>query len=238
MIINSFFCLYFMFEIKNNSYKKLIKDNLDDFEGKLREDFFEIISTFEKVYIVGGFVRDSILQILYDYNFPINDLDVLIEDSDFDNVFKKYQKNKSRFGGLKFNYGSFEMDVFEMSNIFYLKDFPREEKTLESFLERVDVSTSAFAYDFGKDRLYENCALKDVKNKKINLLNDQGEVAPTIVRLILHSDKMGFEIGESGLKYIKENYSPEIDSEIRAFLMSKKIPHLSSLIDGKLYSIL
>lgn len=236
-----------MREIKNYLFNQKILDNLDNLEESPRKDFLKIISAFDNPCIIGGFVRDSILQVLYDYNFPLNDLDILVDDDFFkqksNRLFSK--QNKSRFGGFKFKYNhdDFEIDFFNMDNIFFLNQNPEIEKSLENVLKGVDISTSAFAYDLRKDRLYEHNAMRDIYNKETNLLQDNGQIAPTISRLILHSDKIGFKIGESGRDYIKENYSSEIDKDIFEFLNYKiknkqKISGLYSLIKNELDSIL
>jgi len=228
--------------IFNNDFNYSIKDNLKRMPSGARVDFAGITHdfSFKDIYVMGGFVRDSILQVLYGYNFPINDLDILIDNSKFVEIAKKYSKeNFSRFGGLKFKYPGFSMDVFGMNNIFFLKDKPELEKILDNVLNGCDLSTSALGYNLSSRKIYSVGAIEDIYKKEINVNNHSYmKAGPTISRLILHADKMGFKIGETGIDYIKENYSSKLDNDILEFLKYKEVSHLFSLIKENINKII
>jgi len=230
-----------MEEIKIPEFKEKIVKNLDSLDEKPKKDFMKIFSVFDKHYILGGFVRDSVLQILYDYEFPLNDLDILIDDNEFDKKIQKFpQKNKSRFGGLKLKYEGFEIDLFGIKNVKFLDNLSDKEKNLENVLKGCDVSTSSFAYDITNNKIYENGAMRDVNKKEINLKYNNKRKAATICRLILHSDKMDFKLGDSAREYIKGNYleNPEkINKEIEEFAEYKNIEHTKDLIYNVIGSI-
>lgn len=226
-----------MEEIKDNEFKKSIIKNLDSLSKKPKKDFQKTYSLFDKSYIIGGFVRDSILQVMYDYEFPINDLDILIKDKNFNKKAEKFKKkSKSRFGSMKLKYPKFDMDIIEFSQVYFLRE--KKLKNIESFLNGCDLSTSSLIYDIDKNKIYNKQAIEDINEKEINVLNNNTLKAPTICRLILHADKMNFKIGKSGRDYIKNNYSLEIESAIRMFLEYKKIKHTYPLIKNKIDSII
>lgn len=230
---------FFMQEIQSNLYKEKICENLLNIDKKQKKDFFKIRTLFDKNYIMGGFVRDSILQVEYGYSFPFNDLDILVEDKDFDSKLKNNfnQKNKSRFGGLKLKYNNSETDVFGMNKIFYFIEHPEIEKNLENVLKGADLTTSAFAYDIERNKIYYgHNALEDVFNKEVNVGWDNGAISATISRLIIHADKMGFKIGEKGKEYLKQNYSESLDPGIKDYLEYKNVSHLFPVIKKKLNS--
>jgi hypothetical protein len=231
----------FMEIIHGERFRKSIQDNLKKIPRETGEDFLKINKIFSEsqIYVLGGFVRDSILQVLYNYKSPMNDLDILIDDDHFGvkiNAFSK--KDFSRFGGLKFKYSNFSMDVFGMNNISFLKQNPYLRKNIENVLRGCDISTSALAYDTNKKEIYNIWAMEDILRKEVNL-NDQDylRIGPSISRLILHADKMGFKIGERGIDYIKRNYSSKIDKEILDYLKYKNIEHLFPLIKNFVNSI-
>ena len=207
-----------------------------------KKDFDRIRRTFseKEINIIGGFVRDSILEVLYNYQFPMNDLDILLESSDFEDKIKIFPKeNVSRFGGLKFKYDNFSMDVFSLNNIFFLRDNPQLDKNLENVLVGCDLSTSALGYNLGTGEIYDVRAMEDIHNKEINVNNHTYiEAGPTISRLILHADKMGFKIGKKGIDYIKDNYNSNVAGEIMTFLEYKNVEHLFPFIKGKVDSIM
>lgn len=231
------FYLSIMEEIENQKFKKRIIKNLDSLSKDPKKDFQKTYSLFDKSYIIGGFVRDSILQVMYNYKFPINDLDILIKDKNFNKKAEKFQKqSKSRFGSTKLKYPDFDMDIIEFSHVYFLKD--QKNKNIENFLNGCDLSTSSFVYDIDKNKIYNKQAIDDIRKKEINILNKNTIKAPTICRLILHADKMKFKIGKSGKDYIKSNYSLELESAIRKFLEYKNIKHTYPLIKNKIDSII
>lgn len=224
-------------EIIDKSFKEKILENLENLGEEPKQDFLKAKNLFDKTYVVGGFVRDSILDVLYGYNFPLNDLDILIEDKDFSTKKLEFsQENSSRLKGLKLKYRKFEMDLFNLGEVYFLEN---SEKNIENYLKGCDLSTSSLAYDLSKDKLYGSLAIKELMNKEINLIKSPYLIfAPTISRLILHADKMDFKIGEGSLSYIRENYSQNLDKEIQNWLDYKKIPHLFPLVKSKIDSIL
>jgi hypothetical protein len=222
-----------MQEIKNPYFKRRIFRNLDKLPEEPKKDFLAIKENFQESYITGGFIRDSILQVVNNYNFPINDLDIMVGDGEYKYKTAKFLETGSptRFGGIKLKYPGmkFEIDVFQ--NIYL------ENGGLEKFLEECDISTSAFAYDLQKDILYEGEAMKDIENEEINIPDRNLLIVPTICRLILHADKMGFSIGNSGLDFIKTKYSPKLDKDIIEFLKYKESSHLLPLIKREIDSM-
>jgi hypothetical protein len=232
--------------INEPKFNKIILENIGKMSKKSQKDFLKIKSSFDenKMYLLGGFVRDSILKVLYGYDFPINDLDLLVEDINFEKKINKRisycgEKNISRFGGMKLKYkDGFSTDVFSMKNIFFLKENPHLEKNLENVLKGVDITTSAFAYNLGKNEIYSHpFALKDINNMSIGVLNDYSISVSTICRLIIHSDKMKFKLDKSAINYIKHRYKNELDIEIKKYLDYKESNFPFFLIKNELDSI-
>ncbi len=234
--------IYLMDVLKDKRFYRTLGKNLKEIPLEAKKDFDRIRRTFfeKEINIIGGFVRDSILEVLYNYQFPINDLDILLESSDFEEKIKIFPKeNVSRFGGLKFKYDNFSMDIFSLNKIFFLRDNPQLDKNLENVLIGCDLSTSAVGYNLGTGEIYDVGAIKDIHNKEINVNNHAYlEAGPTISRLILHADKMGFKIGKKGIDYIRNNYGSNVDGEIIKFLEYKNVGHLFSLVKGKVDSIM
>jgi len=125
-----------------------------------------------------------------------------------------------------------------MSNITYLNENPNIKKDIENVLRGVDLTTSAFAYNLGKDEIYAHpLTLKDINNLEVNVLNDSSLIPSTLSRLIIHSNKMKFKIGQKAIDYIKQNYKPELDRDIFNFLKYKENEFLFPLVKSELSSI-
>lgn len=223
----------------NRNFSDSIVNNLNMIPNSAKKDLELLKSLFPKeTYIVGGFVRDSLLKKICGYDFPINDLDIVIDSANFHKKIVNFQnENRSSLGSLKLKYNDFSTDIMCLHDVYFLGN--SKNKSIENFLEGVDFSTSALAYNLSENKIYDSGALESINKKEINVIgNSLMKSAPTITRLILHSDKMDFKIGERGLQYVKENYSKNLDSEIKDWLDYKEIPHLFPFVKNKINSIL
>jgi tRNA nucleotidyltransferase/poly(A) polymerase len=178
-------------------------------------------------YLWGGAVRDPILKMMYGTNGHINDFDILVDDSQTEVDLNNRFINESnifynRFGTLKLKPGEgIELDVARFSDIHRVKE-SRENITIEKILESCDLSTGAIAYDVRKGIIYEFSALDSLKNRVIEVLDhahDEPHVLMT--KLVLHSNKFGFSIGDTGIKLVTTKYSPEMDENIHNYLAYK-----------------
>lgn len=232
--------------INEPRFNMAILKNLEKMDKKPKKDFLKIKRLFpdKSLYILGGYVRDSILNVLNGYNFPINDLDILANDINFTKKIGNFgsssgKKSLSRFGGMKLKYeGGFSIDVFSMNNITYLNENPNLKKNIENVLNGVDLSISAFAYNLEDNQIYSHdFAMEDMHNLEINVLNDDSLIPSTLSRLIIHSNKTKFKLGQKAISYIKQNYRPEIDKDIFNFLKYKENEFLFPLVKSELSSI-
>ena len=216
-----------MISIKNFDFNASIQNELKTLKYRRKVDeIFEIFDK-DKIYVIGGFVRDSICNVLYGSKIVPHDLDLLIMDSSFDEKVKVFQNPRfSKFGGLKFQYLGFSVDLFGIENLSFFKKNPTLEKNLENALKGCDISTSAIAYGLEKKEFYGDKAMKDIYQKQIDLLHEDFEIIPTITRLIVHSQRTKFNLTEKSLNYIKKNYSEKMVGELYQFLRDKGIPFL------------
>ena len=77
-----------------------------------------------------------------------------------------------------------------------------------------------------------------VRDPIVDVLYEYGEEPAVIMcRLILHGNKLGFEIGQKGRRFIIERYSSDQDGIIKKYLEYKKLEGLSSFVIGKLKRI-
>jgi tRNA nucleotidyltransferase/poly(A) polymerase len=194
-------------------------------------------------YLWGGAVRDPILRRMYGVEGHIKDFDILIDDSQLEVDLVKLFNDESnifynRFGTLKLKPGDgIELDIARFSDIHRVNE-SRENITIEKILESCDLSTGAIAYDVKKGVIYEFSALDSIKNRVIEVLdhaNDESHVLMT--KLVLHSDKFGFRIGDSGIRLISANYSPKMEENIRNYLAYKGLQRKQDYVINTLSEI-
>jgi len=230
--------------LQDERFSKAIQQNLEE------SPFFEYVQRVidalkgEKVYFWGGAVRDPIVNVLYGLDYETRDFDLTINDSeknmDFRKIFNGFEGvYYSRHGTPKWKpINGLEVDIGPFSAATIYRRQPKLPINLETALVSVDITTSAIAYDLKNKTIYSVEALEGIHKKEVNVLYEHGEEQAVIMcRLILHGNKLGFEIGQKGRKFIKERYSSNQDRNIKRYLEYKKLEGLSSFVIGRLKRI-
>lgn len=236
--------LFVMKTIQDERFSMAIQQNL---EGS---PFYKYVQRVidalksEKVYFWGGAVRDPIINVLHGLDHEIRDFDLTVDDSEKSINFKKIFDGfegmyYSRHGTPKWKpINGVEIDIGPFSAATVLRKNPELQVNMETILSSVDITTSAIAYDLEKKAVYSVEALEGIQKKEVNVLYEHGEEPAVIMcRLVLHGNKLGFEIGQRGKKFIAERYSPSQDAIIKRYLEYKKLEGLSPLVTGKLKRI-
>ena len=146
----------------------------------MKELGLEIINIFDKhgykAYIVGGFVRDSLLGI------KSNDVDITTnaKPKEIKEIFKDCEIKSDSYGAVIINYKNYRFDVTTMreemeyldnrhpSSVLYVDD-------LEKDLKRRDFTINALCYDS--------------RGKLIDLINGKQDLDKRIIKTIIPSDK-------------------------------------------------
>ncbi len=163
-------------------------------------------------YIVGGFLRDSILSIpSYDIdiatNASINDLKIVFEDD-------KIIETGIRFSSLTLVVGKNEIQItsFRKDGKYSDNRHPDEVYSASSLKEdliRRDFSINCLAYSLNEGLLDYNNSLSDLENKIIKTVGNSKqrftEDPIRILRAIRFSIKLGFTIETNTLIAMREN---------------------------------
>lgn len=200
--------------------------------NNLKQIFEYAHSAGYKIYLVGGFVRDTLL------NIPTNDYDLATNMP-----FEKIQTiipnclildNKgSSFFSIKigFNKEIFEITHFRIEGPYKKLGYPSKmEKTNDIYqdLKRRDFTINAIAYSPYEDFIDPFEGRFDLKNKLIKAIKNPFESYqedPTrILRAFRFSWKLDFNINEEDLKAIKEKKyllkeisKNQLEKELRKF---------------------
>lgn len=223
-----------MTSFNSKEFEKSLQCELNSLNKKTKKDYLKILDSFNKnnIYLIGGFVRDSILRILHEYTFPINDLDILVNEEIPKEMSQNFENTStSNLGGLKIIYPNFSIDLFSMKDSFIIKRNKDLTKKIENFLSCCDFSTSAIAYNVGQNKFYGN--IRDIINKEINILYDDLEPGAGVAKLILHSNKMGFSLSERAKNFLKENYNKTNFEKVKDWLKYKNKENLFPLVFKK-----
>lgn len=181
-----------------------------------------------QVYLFGGAVRDPIVKAKYGQNEETRDFDILVDDSqgriDFKNILKGLGDIfYTRLEAPKWRpENGLEIDIVPFSNATRLRNGEQLPISLDTALQSCEFTTSAIAYGLRDEAVYSCGALEGIDKKEIDLLYPYGEEAHILMcKVILHSEKLGFEMGPKVTELIVEGYSPDLDTHIKKYMEYK-----------------
>ena len=146
----------------------------------MKELGLEIINEINKhgyiAYIVGGFVRDTLL------NIKSNDVDITTnaKPKELKNIFPDCDIKSDSYGAVILNYKNYRFDITTM----------REEK---EYLDNRHPSGIIYVNDLSKDLLRRDFTINalcfDKDGKLVDLINGKDDLEKRIIRTIIPSDK-------------------------------------------------
>ncbi|MFO7711503.1 MAG: hypothetical protein R6V53_07070 [Candidatus Woesearchaeota archaeon] len=185
-----------------------------------------------KIYFWGGAVRNPILKEMYGLDLGLNDIDIIIDGTldkqknpdkeliDFDELLRGFEKVAiNRYDLPKWKPArDVEFDVSVISRCNKARLYEDTPLNIYSVVEGCDLTTSAIAYDPEKKRIYSFGAIDAYKKKEVDLNFCIGnDPASQLPRLVMHSHKLGFRIGDESREHIGNVYNTLImNSDLNA----------------------
>ncbi|GAE91390.1 tRNA nucleotidyltransferase [Gracilibacillus boraciitolerans JCM 21714] len=174
----------------------------------------EVIQKLEihgyQAYIVGGAVRDSLLQ------RSVGDIDIATSafPDEVQNIFPKVIPTGIQHGTVMVRYQSvsFEVTTFRTESAYSDSRRPDQVKFVSNLIEdlaRRDFTMNAIAMDHSKCLIDPFAGQQDIDNKLIRTVGDANdrfrEDALRMMRAIRFQSQLGFEIDRSALVSIEKN---------------------------------
>ena len=175
-------------------------------------------------YLVGGFVRDLIL------NYENFDRDIIIENCDIKELTKKIANDiDASFVPLDTENKIYRIVLKDKIN--YIDFAAPIEDNIEKDLLRRDLTLNAIAFDINKGKFIDiSGGLKDIENKTIKGISEQNFIDDPLrlLRVFRFYSKLGFRI-DSSLKDIIKKYNANILSPAKERVNTE----LLKLFEGK-----
>lgn len=215
---------------QNPKYISAIKNNWEESRYRQYVDrvILDILKDFD-VYLFGGAVRDPIAKLVHKKGEETRDFDILVDDSkekiNLGELLKELDLSYSRFCSPKWKpEKNLEIDVVPFSNAMRLRNGEDLPVSLETMLRSCDLNTSAIAYNIRDEKIYDYGALEGITNQEIDLLYTIG-IEPSILmcKLVLHSEKLGFKLGQKAIDLIVKEYIPSLDFHIKEYMNYKDL---------------
>ena len=176
-----------------------------------------------EIYIVGGAVRDPLVKLAHGSALITPDIDILVNDMDGFDVEKALgvtgRNYVNSFGSIRWKPNpQLTVDVIPFSKMNAARS---GEPSLELFLQTCDLTTSAVAYDPRAHILYDLAAVQGINKREVDVMGGGDRPSISMAKLVLHADKLSFDIGPKGRMLIKLCYEPRMDEEIGRYLENK-----------------
>ncbi|MCF7924732.1 MAG: CCA tRNA nucleotidyltransferase [Candidatus Izimaplasma sp.] len=202
----------------------------------------KLISLDYEAYFVGGFVRDSLLDI------PCNDIDIATNalPSEVEKIFSKTKATGKKYGTISvFIEGyQYEVTTFRIDQKYINNRHPETvdfSNNLKEDLIRRDFTINALAQDIDDKIIDLFNGREDLKNQMIRAIDDPDkrfkEDAIRILRAIRFVGKLDFDIEANTLKAMKDNLqllknvaTERIISEFKIILNQKYINRVYELL--------
>jgi tRNA nucleotidyltransferase (CCA-adding enzyme) len=163
-----------------------------------------------EAFFVGGFVRDSLL------NLPTKDIDITTNATPLEvkDLFNKVISTGEKYGtvSVMIDHTAFEVTTYRSEQSYHDHRRPSRidfAKTLKEDVSRRDFTINQLIMDIDGDIIDYHQGLTDLNHKIIRTINDPNdrfkEDALRIMRAFRFAAKLGFTIEEETLKAIEKN---------------------------------
>lgn len=175
-------------------------------------------------YLLGGSVRDPIVNFLYGREVPTKDYDILVDNLNVELdlprlFFGMKDVFTNSYGTVKWRPDvGIELDVTTFTNANPIRRGEDVKPSLELWLSTCDFNTSSLAYGLGDQVVYDYQAMEGIYKQEVELIGGNDPPQRVLARLVLHSDKLGFKIGRNGIRFIRSHYNPGLDERIMEHL--------------------
>jgi hypothetical protein len=177
--------------------------------------------------IVGGALRNFIIQQFYGDAPPTKDIDIVIgnieKECSLDKILMGEKFKNTDFGGIRwYPYKSaFSFDLSLLENFLPIEKF-HLDPNIDNLLATIDFNVNALLFDVKKNHFYEKGAINAIKEKIIGLNSDKTyDKGLLAYRLLLIRHKIGFYPSREAYRFLRSTVDLDMILWIKKTLESK-----------------
>jgi hypothetical protein len=179
------------------------------------------------LYLVGGAIRNLIIESFHGYRPPIEDIDLFIGNVASDILLAELLPAGRCYitdlGGIRWQpAGSiYSVDICLLRNFTIIKKYGLEPD-LDNLLTALDFTMNTVVFDTGRGRLYERNALTDIR-KRLMAFNTKMlyNRTATAYRALLLRHKTGFMLSPGVFEFVKQAIDLETLTKVRQILANR-----------------
>lgn len=179
------------------------------------------------IYLVGGAIRNLIIEFFHDRSLSIDDIDLFVGGVDADirltEVLPEERIVTTDLGGVRWKPAgsAYDIDICMLKDFVIIKKY-RLDSHLENLLDSIDFTMNTVAFDIRSRRLYERNALLDIQ-KRVMAFNTQKWYTKTVTayRTLLLRHKTGFTLSQEVYDFVKQAIDLDTLMEIKQILNTR-----------------
>lgn len=185
-----------------NELENKLKARLCELKSNHRiNELFLILDRLGDSFIIGGAVRDWIL------DHSPRDIDIAVSLNEETNLYEKLRAfsplKTNRFGGISFDIGGLDFDVWEIKNTWGIKKM-NLNSDIQSLLSTTFISIDSVAFQPKNSVIYDGGFIDSINSNSISIIfEDNPNPLGCLIKIIYSSKKYNLNLHKSAINYIK-----------------------------------
>ena len=179
------------------------------------------------LYLVGGAIRNLIIESFHGYRPPIEDIDLFVDNVAGDILLAELlpagRCSRTDLGGIRWKpAGSiYSVDICLLRDFTIIKKYGLKPH-LDNLLSALDFTMNTVVFDTGRGRLYERNALTDIRKRRMafntKMLYNR---TATAYRTLLLRHKTGFILSPGVFDFVKQAIDLETLIKVKQILANR-----------------
>ncbi|OBQ56761.1 hypothetical protein [Halodesulfovibrio spirochaetisodalis] len=177
--------------------------------------FLDHLSTYGKIYIFGGVIRDLAYNAFHHDNVVVSDIDVIIDTEDFVPPYGEHTRNS--FGGYKFQLPNDTLDVWRIKDTLAVKKSIVQNK-IESIPKSTVFTANSIIIEWPTGNLFQDGFFDALSQRQITFqCKDYLELYPELqaLRAVTYVQKLGFTLTKDVHDFVARTVRKQTESMFR-----------------------
>ena len=216
----------------NTVNKKVIEGRIVEFisQEPIRdalEILSEVLPEDSDIYLVGGAIRNLIIEIFHDRRPPIDDIDLFIggirDKIQWTKILPEGDVNLTDLGGVRWSPAGMGFDI----DLCLLKDFIIIKKyglaaEIESLINTLDFTMNTVVFNINSFKLLERKAFDHIQNKLMSFNTNKIYTKTAITyRVLLLKYKTNFNLSEDIFNFVKKGIDFDTLTVVKHIIMKR-----------------
>ena len=210
------------------------------------------------VYVVGGAIRDILIEVLHGTQSPTHDVDIVVDTQAPNEAIvelvgrvalaaeRRYECKRTSFGGVHAEYSAHaspmdderfpDFDVWRLADSYQVRALNVPAR-IEEVVARAGMPLGAIAYGIENGEIIDGGCGHAVAARQIDFQDRLYRTHSQIAKALELESRLGFQFSEQAVKVMRTAKSPAADREIGSYLRRHHRPPEAQALLGRWASI-